>query len=116
MDFPLAPDYVGTAKSTERGKELWGGGEMGMACHKWHGDTGKGDGTSAQALKDSWGDRILPFDFTSGAMKGGSTVEDIYRTFVTGLDGTPMPSYEESLSEQERWDLVSYCVKLTEGE
>jgi mono/diheme cytochrome c family protein len=34
---------------------------------------------------------------------------------VTGLDGTPMPSYEESLSEEQRWDIVSYCLELMKG-
>jgi mono/diheme cytochrome c family protein len=87
-----------------------------MQCAKCHGDTGKGDGPSSSGLEDSWGDEILPFDFTSGPLKGGSSAEMIYRTFMTGLDGTPMPSYQEAMpEEQDRWDLVSYCLQLMEG-
>ncbi len=102
------PSYVGTAASVKRGKELY----KKVGCFQCHGLSGKGDGPSSATLKDAWGDAILPFDFTSGALKMGSGPVDIYRTFVTGLDGTPMPSYEESLSEKQRWDIVSYCLAV----
>ncbi|HBB40229.1 MAG: cytochrome C [Nitrospirae bacterium CG18_big_fil_WC_8_21_14_2_50_70_55] len=102
------PTYVSTAESVKRGKELY----KKVGCFQCHGLSGKGDGPSSDTLKDAWGDKILPFDFTSGTLKMGSGAVDIYRTFVTGLDGTPMPSYEESLDEQQRWDIVSYCLDL----
>ncbi len=102
------PDHVGTPASTARGRKVY----ETMQCARCHGDTGKGDGQAADTLEDNWGEKILAFDFTSGALKGGSSPDNIYRTFVTGLDGTPMPSYEEALNEQDRWDLVSYCMQL----
>lgn len=106
-----APRYVATPASIARGKQLF----TAVGCDKCHGATGRGDGPSSGDLKDAWGDKILPFDFTSGALKGGTGPEEIYRTFVTGLDGTPMPSFEESLNEQQRWDLVSFCLELMRG-
>jgi cytochrome c oxidase cbb3-type subunit 2 len=105
------PKYVRSPASIDRGKKLF----TLVGCDKCHGATGRGDGPSSSELKDAWGDKILPFDFTSGILKGGTGAEDIYRTFVTGLDGTPMPSYEESLSEEQRWDIVSYCLELMKG-
>ena len=99
---------MGTKPSIARGEKVWGD----MKCWECHGKLGRGDGPKALDLKDDWGDPILPFDFTSGALKGGPLVEDIYRTFTTGLDGTPMPSYADSLDERARWDLVSYTLKL----
>jgi hypothetical protein len=45
-------------------------------------------------------------------MKGGSKLQDIYRTLTAGIGGTPMPSYADSLSEQERWGLVYYVLSL----
>ena len=51
-------------------------------------------------LQDSWGDQILPFDFTSGPLKGGATADAIYRTFVTGLDGHAMPSYQDAIERR----------------
>lgn len=103
------PAFVASSESVSRGKTVYGT----MQCSKCHGDFGRGDGPSSADLEDSWGDKILPFDFTSGPLKGGSSPEMIYRTFVTGLDGTPMPSYQDALpADQDRWDLVSYCVSL----
>jgi mono/diheme cytochrome c family protein len=107
-----APSYVGAKKSIERGKKVY----MEMKCWECHGETGLGDGPAANELKDDWGDSILAFDFTSGALKGGTSGSDLLRTFVTGLDGTPMPSYNETIRPDQQWDLVSYCLFLMKGE
>ena len=108
-----APADVGSAESIERGRVVYDT----MRCALCHGDTGRGDGSSSEGLQDSWGDLIVPFDFTSGPVKGGSTPEMIYRTFMTGLDGTPMPSYQDALpDERDRWDLVSFCLSLMRGD
>jgi mono/diheme cytochrome c family protein len=111
IDLGYAPDYVGGTVSIGRGKQLYAD----AGCYFCHGQTGEGDGPSSATLEDNWGDKILPFDFSSGPLKGGTSREDIYRTFVTGLDGTPMPSYLESLNDQQRWDIVSYCLELMKG-
>ena len=62
-------------------------------CSQCHGHTGLGDGPSAHELKDDWGNPIVPYDLTQGHIKCGDTGPDIYRVFITGLDGTPMPSF-----------------------
>ena len=103
-----------TAKVTpallELGKKFY----MEAECLKCHGATGKGDGEAAGTLKDEWGYPILPYDFTiAGRMKGGNTVRDVYRTLVTGIGGTPMPSYADSLSAQEMWGLAYYVQSLS---
>jgi mono/diheme cytochrome c family protein len=33
--------------------------------------------------------------------------------FITGLNGTPMPSFSDSISETEAWDLVHYIQSLS---
>src|SRR3972149_5024440 len=103
-----------TAKVTpallELGKKFYVEAE----CLKCHGATGKGDGEAAGALKDDWDYPILPYDFTiAGRMKGGNTVRDVYRTLVTGIGGTPMPSYADSLSAPEMWGLAYYVPSLS---
>ena len=45
-------------------------------------------------------------------MKGGTTGADLYRVFMTGLNGTPMPSFVESISPEDAWDLVHYIESL----
>ncbi len=65
---------------------------VGMGCQMCHGMTGRGDGPSAHALLDDWGQPVRPYNYHRGAPKGGATPLDIYRTFRTGV--TPMPSYQ----------------------
>jgi hypothetical protein len=48
--------------------------------------------------------------------RGGPTRKDIFRTFSTGVNGTPMPSYYDSVAEEDRWDLVNYIASLGEGD
>jgi mono/diheme cytochrome c family protein len=103
-----SPEWVGSPSSVEKGKRVY----KEMKCWECHGYEGKGDGPKADKLKDDWGKRIWPFDFTTGDLKRGTSPENIYITFTTGLDGTGMPSYEDSLSEEDRWHLVSYTLKL----
>ena len=90
-------------------------------CDKCHGETGKGDGPSSNTLIDSWGYTIIPKDFTSGVYLGGGDVEDLYLRFVSGLDGTPMPSYGNLAEAMGRpkdeedklaWGLVHYVKSL----
>ncbi|MGH9441024.1 MAG: cbb3-type cytochrome c oxidase subunit II [Thermoanaerobaculia bacterium] len=68
-----------------------------LQCWSCHGMTGKGDGPSAAALADDWEVPIRPFDFTTGNFKFGNSPQDVYRTFNTGLNGTPMPSFYDSI-------------------
>jgi cytochrome c oxidase cbb3-type subunit 2 len=102
------PKWVGSPKSVARGEKLW----KEMKCWECHGMEGKGDGPKSDQLKDDWGDPILPFDFTTGATKMGFAPENVYTAYTTGLDGTGMPSYEDSMTEEDRWHLVSYTLKL----
>jgi cytochrome c oxidase cbb3-type subunit I/II len=92
-----------------RGKDVW----QQAKCWECHGNTGKGDGEKAPGLKDDPGFPIPPADLTSGQFKSGPAVEDIFRTMTTGLSGTPMPSYRDSLPEEDRWALAYYVLSLS---
>ena len=83
-----------------------------MQCQSCHGWTGRGDGPSAATLKDSLGRSMEAYDLTRGVFKAGSRPEDVYRTVMTGLDGSPMPAYGDSLPEADRWPLVFYVLSL----
>ena len=115
--IPPRPASLGTLESIERGKAVYGL----LECSTCHGETGVGDGPSARTLPpDSWGNPQKPFNFTKGRLKSGGDPEDVYRTFMTGLNGTAMPSYEdifaapdgESILEGDAWHLVSYVLSL----
>jgi cytochrome c oxidase cbb3-type subunit 2 len=115
--IPKPPPSVGTPESVSRGRELY---QM-LECSTCHGESGRGDGPSAKQLPaDIWGNPQRPFDFTKGRLKSGPTVQDVYRTFMTGLSGTAMPSYAdifgepdgENIREGDAWNLVSYILSL----
>ncbi len=87
-----------------------------MKCAKCHGELGKGDGPSAPELEDDAGLPIKPRDFSDPTQfVGDSSPRGVYQTFATGLDGTPMPSYADSLPEDQRWQLVWYVMSLRVG-
>lgn len=108
VEIPARPQM--TAERIARGKQLYADAEC-LACH---GTTGRGDGPSAPTLKDS---RELPIaapDLRNPRrFKNGARPEDIYRTLVTGLAGTPMPSYGDALEPDQTWDLVFYVLSLS---
>jgi mono/diheme cytochrome c family protein len=110
VDFEsLAPPPL-TPELLERGGEVY----VEMKCASCHGEDGRGDGPAADQYDRRKGSDTEVFDFTWGVYKGGSTAPDLYRTFVTGLDGTPMPSYAASLpEEQDRWALAAFTLSLT---
>ena len=98
-----------TRTSIERGREVY----EEMRCAQCHGADGRGDGPARNTMTDDLGRSIFPFDLARGeSYRGGSAPEDIYRTFLTGLNGTPMPAYEGVLSRDEAWDLVHYVRSL----
>lgn len=103
-----------TPESISRGKDLY---ESTLKCAECHGVDGRGNGPSASTLRDNKGDPIPPYDFTTGArFKCGVTDHDLARIFLTGLDGTPMPTYVDYLEGDQIWDLVHYLRNLQKNE
>ena len=98
-----------TAELVARGKDLYRASQ----CFQCHGEDGKGDGEAAAELTDDLKFPIRPSDFTRGQFKSGSTVRDIFRTMTLGLDGSPMPSFADSMSEEERWAISYYVLSLS---
>ena len=101
-----------TAISLDRikhGKELF----TKLECWKCHGSQGHGDGPAAASLTDNNNQPIHPYDFQSASrFKCGSTNADLYKIFMTGLDGTPMPSFANAVKPDDAWDLVHYLRTL----
>ena len=84
-----------------------------VECWKCHGPTGSGNGPSAATLTDDQNRPIQPYNFhDSNRFKCGTSDEDLYKIFMTGLDGTPMPSWSDNIKPDEAWDLVFYLRSL----
>jgi len=68
-----------------------------LRCWTCHGVDGKGRGPAARGLKDDWGNRIRVYDFTrEDRYKCGGAPSDLYRLLHTGMNGSPMPSFDEA--------------------
>ncbi len=104
----VPPEPRVTAKLLEQGKKVYSE----MKCWECHGLEGRGDGPKAKAQVDDWGFPSLPADYTLGVFKGGGRPSDIYLRFTTGVDGSPMPSFEDSLTNEERWALTHYVLSF----
>jgi hypothetical protein len=50
--------------------------------------------------------------YTGYRFKCGTTNRDLYEIFLTGVDGTPMPSFADVIKPEEAWDLVHYLRTL----
>lgn len=91
MAIPAPPPE--TAAAIQRGRSTF----LVMQCWSCHGLQGGGDGPSSNALKDDRERPIKALNFRKGYLKGGGRPEDVYRTLLTGLDGSPMPSFRDAL-------------------
>ena len=81
------------ASSVQRGRMLY----VLMRCWTCHGATGRGDGAAVATMVDDEHLPIVPQNFTRGEWRSGGRPLDVFRTFTTGINGTPMPSFDEAL-------------------
>jgi len=91
---PIAAD----AASLEKGKAVYV-----KECASCHGDTGKGDGSAVKDLEKKPNDLTLAktLDQSDGAL------------FWKITEGNkPMASYEKTLSEEDRWNVINYLRTL----
>jgi mono/diheme cytochrome c family protein len=105
----IPPEPEVTAERVKAGQEVFSR----VQCWKCHGVQGMANGPSASTLQDDQGHPILPYNFAEGGrFKCGTTDSDLYKIFMTGLDGTPMPSFSDNIKPDEAWDLVFFLRTL----
>jgi len=99
-------------ESIKRGRDIF----MNKAkCLECHGLDGRGDGNLT--MKDEWDNPIVPADLYKcwnfrGNRRDPYNPRNIFREVSTGLNGTPMPSFAEALSVQQRWDVANFVISL----
>ena len=107
--IPIPPEPAVNAERIKSGQVL----SQKLECWKCHGVEGRANGPSADTLTDDQNRPIKPFNFHDQTkFKCGTADSDLYRIFMTGLDGTPMPSFADNVKPDEAWDLVFYLRTL----
>lgn len=110
--IPIPAEPPVTMQSLARGRQLFD-----TICAACHGAGGLGDGVPAGALSDVWGNPVNPANFTlpagvPGGVKLGHDGRHIFKTITTGVGGTPMPSFADTFTPDQRWDIVHYVQSL----
>ncbi len=94
----LKNPFADNAQAIQAGQKIYA-----QLCAICHGNSGKGDGVAGMALNPR------PADLTSEQVQKQSDGA-IYWKITTGRP--PMASYQASLTDEQRWQLVSYIRSL----
>ncbi len=103
-----------SVESIKKGEEIF----MTKAkCVECHGVEGRGNGNLTQ--KDDWGFPIFPADLAKpwnlrGNRRDPYNPRNIFREISTGLNGTPMPSFADELTPEERWHVANFVMSLSQ--
>lgn len=109
LDVPAAPSDFEAA--IRRGEQLF----QSTGCTQCHPRPKTAEYASdRKRLFDESGNPILARDFSIDPIKGGDSLDDIYRRLSLGIPGTPHPSFAGSPSET--MDLASYILSISSGE
>lgn len=94
-------EVPGVSPSLARGAEVYQ-----AQCAQCHGSLGRGDGPASAGLDP------VPANLADAAALYSQSPLDFYRRITIGVVGTAMPSYEGSLSAEDRWAVASYASLL----
>ena len=75
-------------------------------CAPCHGITGSGKGPVAHELNPP------PSNFQDPEFMNRATPYQFFNAMTYGVQGTAMPSHQEALNEQQRWDIAFYLMTL----
>lgn len=95
---PTAPEH---APDLARGATLYQN-----QCAACHGTTGHGDGPAGLSLSPR------PVNFTDQTRADQRSALSLYEVISQGVEGTPMASYAQQLSSDDRWALAYYVGSL----
>ena len=124
---PKTPRVEPTAESVARGRAIYLSDSA--KCASCHGETAAGNGPQTYAfqraddgdgyndvpgLHDDWGEPIAPRNLLTGIYRGGRRPIDLYRRIYSGINGSKMPGFGSSLTDEQIWDVVNYVYAVGE--
>lgn len=112
VSYPSVAEPPFDEESVARGRELFRGSAGCSACH---GDTGRGDGPSADEFRDGWGYRIYPRNLAGASFRVGDEPERLWSVIANGIGGTPMFGQAGAASPEGIWDLVHFVQHVAAG-
>jgi high-affinity iron transporter len=80
-----------------------------QVCADCHGSSGDGNGPAAAWLHPS------PSNFQNDERMNLATPHQFFNAITFGVAGTSMPSHQQALSDQQRWDIAFYLMTLRQG-
>jgi len=95
------------AETIARGRALY----RIVGCAGCHGNEGRGDGQDK--MVDEEGLPTRPRDLTKGYFKGSSDPATVYRRFLAGMPGSPMPAFRQNTPAQVA-DLTHFVLSLSD--
>jgi mono/diheme cytochrome c family protein len=111
LKFSSPPEWFKTADALKT-HAVTGQNLFALNCAACHGEKADGKGPAAISLKDIWGASAAPSDLRQAHLRCGDSAADLFRVLATGMNGTPMVSFETTLSEAQRWDIIAYILSI----
>lgn len=117
---PLTREITSSPETVAAGAKAF----VQLNCYKCHGRDGQGNKT-INVGKDDWGRIAFAADLTTGTLHGGGRPLDIYRRIYSGINGTPMPAFNQpdsgkgETAEQRSdtiWHLTHFITAVAKGE
>ena len=107
----LPPAWL--AEAPLRAKHVQSGQrQFAATCAACHGSNADGKSALAASLLDVWKMPSIPSDLRQPHLRCGDLPADIFRVLSTGLNGTPMISFDSALTVEQRWEIAAYIVSL----
>lgn len=95
--------YPNVVPSLSHGREIYQ-----IHCIQCHGSSGDGDGPAAKDLDPA------PRSFMEERMNHLAP-HQVYNAVTFGIEGTEMPTYLDSLRDQERWDVAFFVLTFRQS-
>ena len=80
-----------------------------VQCAQCHEDYGR----RAKFKFDQWATLVRPNNFTAGVFRGGRRPVDVYHRVHSGISGSNMNRFGDSLSSNSIWDMVEFVQALS---
>ena len=126
----LVKDPYGIAHqgaAIKKGKEIYHGEANCQSCHRAYvglGELGKFTEEDPSEIdmeayvqkpqETEWGFQNIPPDFTWDVVRSAKSVEDIAMRLASGVGGTSMPAWKDTITDDQIWAVAYYVKSLIE--